>query len=153
MNETANNDTVHTTAALESCTAELAQAKERLLYISADFDNYRRRIEKEKIQWTQIGQEHVLRDFLELVDNFERAEQELADKSGFELLYKSAKKLLQTHGVEEMTHYSTFDPHLHEALMSAPAEGKESGTIIQVFQKGYMFKGSVLRPAKVSVVQ
>lgn len=155
MEELKNNEEKTGTAAekTETCAAELAQAKERLLYLTADFDNYRRRVEKEKLQWSQFAQEAILKDLIALVDDFDRSASELAGNVGFELIYKACKKMLQKYGVEEITQVTTFDPHLHEAIMSVPAEGKEPGTIVQVFQKGYMFKGAVLRPAQVSVVQ
>jgi len=139
--------------ALETCQTELAHAKEHLLYLTADFDNYRRRTEKEKIQWSQFAQEAILKDLIALVDDFDRSAGELSDKAGFELIYKSCKKMLQKYGVEEITQITTFDPHLHEAIMSVQTEEKESGAIVQVLQKGYMFKGTILRPAQVSVVQ
>lgn len=132
---------------------ELTKTQEQLKYLTADFDNYRRRTEKEKIQWSIFAQEAILRDFLEIVDDFDRSAAELSDKPGFELIQKSCKKMLQKYGVEEMTDVVVFDPNKHEALLSVTDETKEPGTIMQVLQKGYMFKGSVLRPAKVSVVQ
>jgi len=141
--------------------AELAALKERYSYLLADFENHRRREERERVQRTISFQSGVMLDLLGLVDNFERALKDVATANvadlqarlaGFELIHKSLLKILEKYGVTEITQVTTFDPELHEVLVQVPQEGKESGAIVDVLQKGYLLKGSVLRPAQVSVV-
>lgn len=138
---------------LDTCTAELAQSKERLMYLTAEFDNYRRRIEKERTQWAQNAQTPLLLDIIALVDNFDRAHQEMVNNPGFEMIYKSFTKLLTKYGLEEITENTVFNPAHHEALLQVSTEDKASGDIVAVLQKGYKHKGIVLVPAKVSVAQ
>lgn len=138
---------------------ELTQTKERLAYLTADFENFRRRTEKDRAQWMQIAQSEVLKKLIAIADDFDRAFRDLNVQEqsnqllGFELIHKALKKLLTSYGVEEMLDTTTFDPEKHEAIMHVPDTGKEPGTIIDVLQKGYLHKGSVLRPAHVSVAQ
>lgn len=69
------------------------------------------------------------------------------------MIAKALHKLLAAHGVEEIKQVTIFDPMLHEALVQVEMPGQPSGSIVEVLQKGYMFKGEVLRPAKVSVAK
>lgn len=142
---------------------ELKKTEEALKYLSADFENYRRNVAKERAQWMKNAQAGVLRDILGVVDDFERGLKELnehiADDSfrnriqGIELIYKSFLKLLHQHEVKEIDSNLSFDPRLHEAVVQVAVDGKEQGSIVQILQKGYMHKDSILRPAKVSVAQ
>jgi molecular chaperone GrpE len=152
---------------VEQCQAEVAQLKQELArfqdqykYALADLDNVRKRHERERIQIIQASQAALLRDLVAIVDDFDRTFQEFkkgdnldARLTGFEFIYKALHKLLTTYGVEEITQTQQFDPEIHEAISQEIVEGKESGTISQVLQKGYRFKGMVLRPARVVVVQ
>ena len=137
---------------LLECQQQLAQTKERLAYLNSDFENFRRRTEKDRSQWMQIAQTDVLKNVLTIVDDFDRALQTQHD-AGFELIHKALVKLLGNYGVEEMRDVTVFDPEKHEAIMHVAAADKEPGTIVDVLQKGYIHKGSVLRPAQVSVAQ
>ena len=138
----------------QACQQELAHVKERLGYLTADFDNFRRRTEKDRAQWMQSAQAAVLTDLIAIVDDFDRAFASGTEQlSGFELIHKSLVKLLIKYGIEEIRQLSTFDPLLHEAVMQVTAPDAQPGTIVTVFQKGYMLKGVVLRPATVSVAQ
>lgn len=148
---------------IQTITRELQHAKERAAYLAADFENYRKRMEKERLATFASAQGAVIADVLSIVDDFDRAFAELQQKqilekpelathlSGFELIYKSLQKLLQKYGVTEIEAQGTFNPELHEAVMQVDDPTIESGTIASVLQKGYRFKGGVLRPAKVSV--
>jgi len=145
------------------CEQELQQVKERYKYLLADFDNYRKREEKDRVARVQSAQADVLRDFLSLADNFERALNDMAiaqnseqlqqKLAGFELIYKSLCKIIESYGVTEMKDTVTFDPAKHEALMFVSQADAPSGSIVAVLEKGYLFKGTVLRPARVSVAQ
>lgn len=148
---------------LQSCKLELSHMVERAARLQADFENYKRRQEKERAQWYSSAQSMIFVDLLSIVDDFERALAE-ADKqsqtraqleqwfTGFALIEKSLHKLLAKFGVTAMADETTFDPEKHEAIMQVDSD-KESGSIVGVLQKGYMFKDAVLRPAKVSVAK
>jgi molecular chaperone GrpE len=151
------------TSEIETLKRDLQQAKERAAYLGADFENYRKRMEKERLATFASAQGVVLADVLTIVDDFDRAFAELQQKqlldkpefatylSGFELIYKSLQKMLQKYGVTEIEAKGSFNPELHEAVMQVDEPNLESGMIVSVLQKGYLFKGVVVRPAKVSV--
>jgi len=149
-------------AELEACKTEVSVWKDRCMRTMADFQNYQQRSEKERVMWMDRAQERVLKDVLGLFDDVDRAMQEIQKQdvssvqafvSGLELLHKQTIKMLEKYGVKEFTSYEQFDPELHEAITFVSAEGKQSGMIAQVFQKGFMYKDQVLRIAKVSVAQ
>jgi molecular chaperone GrpE len=145
---------------LETCQNQLTQAQSTLAYLTADFDNYRRRMEKERINWQLQAQNNVLLDLVICIDHLKRVLNDLtkngaqtidAHLQGIELTYKEMQKLLRKYEIEEVQ-TQTFDPELHEAIMQEVVEGKESGNIARVIEPGYIRKGMLLRPAKVSVV-
>ncbi|KKP29126.1 MAG: Protein GrpE [candidate division TM6 bacterium GW2011_GWF2_30_66] len=142
------------------CKKELEDGKERLVRVTADLQNFQRRVEKEKVQWINIAQTELLHGVLSVVDDFDRAmqesEKELSPEvkvffDGFSMTYKSFCKFLDDIGVKEITETKKFDPALHEAISQIDSVDNESGDIVVVAQKGYMFKNQVLRPAKVVV--
>lgn len=148
---------------LTTARQEAAQNKDKFLRISADFENLKKRTEKEKAQWTTIAQQTILLDLLDIVDDFDRA-LESARKSedhealtawliGFELTYKTLSKLLEKYGVQEIKDHEIFNPAHHEAVMHVDSAEHISGSIVAVLQKGFTLKGIVLRPAKVSVAK
>lgn len=152
----------HNQGALDACQAELARVKEQLIRVSADFENFRKRMEKERGQWVYIAQADVFKKLLPIIDDFDRAmaqrsEQETADQrawiSGFELIAKSLHKFLESMGVTEITENSVFDPQFHEAVSHIDSPEHTSGQIISVLQRGYSFKDTVLRPARVVVAR
>jgi len=145
-------------------TPEDESSKQQLLRITADFANYRRRMEKERIEWTHAGQMGVIKAMLPVFDDIERAfkaaETAAVDghtgfqavREGLALVERHMKKTLEELGVREVPVTGAFDPHFHEALMHAPVtEGVIAGSIVQVFSKGYMYKDIVVRHAKVAV--
>jgi molecular chaperone GrpE len=149
----------------QTVTVEEESFKDQFFRMSADFANYRRRMEKERTTWVQTGQNAIIQSFLPLFDDIERAF-EAAQKAaaadsahagvasivnGLNLVEKNMRKVLSDLGVQEVDCSGVFDPQLHEALMQTAAEGKESGAIVQVLSKGYVYKGTVVRHAKVSV--
>lgn len=146
---------------LLSCREELTVWKDRCLRITADFDNFKKRTEREKSSWIKMTQANILLDLLTIVDDFDRALEE-AQKNpshddfavwfkGFELTSKSLQKLLQKYDVQEIKDHDLFNPQFHEAVMQVESADHISGAIVDVLQRGYLFKGDVLRPAKVSV--
>lgn len=142
---------------VQTCQKELANYKERYAYLLSDFENHRRREVVETANRIIRAQSALFLELLPIVDNFERAFSGATTHglAGFELIYKDLVKLLEKNGVKPMTvtEDELFDPEFHEALMHVQQEGKQSGQIVQVLQKGYLFKGNVLRPAHVSVAQ
>jgi molecular chaperone GrpE len=142
---------------------ELEHFKKRCHYLAAEFDNYQKRSEKEKAQWTPLAQARVLKDMLPIVDDFERAlseslrhdvsEDVTSHVKGFEMILSSFQKMLESYGVREISDISSFNPEHHEAVMQVQSDDVESGDVVEILQKGYIFKDHVLRPAKVSVAQ
>ncbi|MEI7580976.1 MAG: nucleotide exchange factor GrpE [bacterium] len=149
----------------EQVVAEEESFKDQFFRMSADFANYRRRMEKERASWVQTGQNAVIQSFLPLLDDIERAF-EAAQKvagadhnhagvasivNGLSLVEKNMRKVLSDVGLQEIDCLGDFDPQFHEALMQTAVEGAAQGTIVQVLSKGYSYKGIVVRHAKVSV--
>lgn len=149
-------------AEVSPCCAENQDFKNKYLYLNADFDNYRKRIEKEKKQWAHYGEGNVLKSVLSLVDDLERGLQQLETQhvpqelqsqfEGFKLIFKSAQGLLSKFHVEEIE-AGEFDPELHEAIAQVDSEKHQPGHVVSVYEKGYKHNGHLLRPAKVSVAK
>lgn len=141
--------------------AQIADLKDRLMRQMAEFDNYRKRTDKEKAQNYDIGESDFLLKLLPVVDNFERGMSAMSEEDkassfgqGMELIYKQLTKLLDDEGVKEIEALGKeFDPALHNAVMQQPSEEYESGTVMQVLQKGYTFKDRILRHSMVMVAQ
>lgn len=141
---------------------ELNALKSQLLRVSADFANFKNRVTKERSEWEEFAQINIIGVFLPMIDDLERALDAAKDKvdqdglswlAGFELMYKNLKKSLDQLGIKEIDCSSDFDPEFHEALMQAESDEHDSGKIVQVLNKGYSFKGKVIRHAKVSVAK
>ncbi len=157
-NDSTPNDAQSFDAQLKECHMLVQEWKDKYFRLTADFDNYKKRLEKDQVSWQRMLQTGILLDVIAIVDDFDRA---FADPSlkkdtlpGFVLIYKNLQKLLDKYGVTEIKELGNFDPHYHEAVMNVPAdEEHKSGTVVQVLQKGYTFKDHVLRPAKVSIAE
>ncbi len=141
--------------------AQIADLKDRLVRQMAEFDNYRKRTEKEKAANYDIGASDFIQKILPVVDNFERGLDAVAEEEkdssfvkGVEMIYRQLLKALEDEGVTEIeAQGKEFDPMFHNAVMQQPSDEYESGTVIQVFQKGYMYKDRVLRHSMVIVAQ
>ncbi|MBT4594319.1 nucleotide exchange factor GrpE [bacterium] len=163
MEENKQNDEHATDETVE--VAEVVEKKpesceEQVLRISADFQNFRRRVEREKAEWADIAQCSVVKKFLTFVDDIDRAisaSDGLATESewleGFRIINKKLWKTLDDMGVKEIDCSGRFSPHFHEALVQVPAAEKASGDIVEVVEKGYTLHDTVLRHAKVSVAK
>jgi molecular chaperone GrpE len=147
-------------AEVEELKTENTSLKDQLLRKQAEFENYRRRTEKERGDIFKRGQKEVLIEMLSVLDNFERAmlsvaqgsAEEDALRQGFELIYKQFKDILGKLGVEPVESVGeTFDPHVHEAVTIEQTSEHEANTIISEFQKGYKLGDHLLRPAQVKV--
>jgi molecular chaperone GrpE len=139
---------------------ERASLYDKLLRRQAEFDNYRKRIERERSELYQHGREDVLLQFLPVVDNFERALSSLEEsegdaealRRGVELIHKQFKDALSKLGLEPVEAVGhTFDPHVHEAVTTEVTDKHKENTVIEEFQRGYKIGDRLLRPAKVKV--
>ena len=151
-------DTAKAGAELAKLTADLEELRQTLLRRQADFDNYRKRIEKERIEDSKRATARVIEGLIPVIDGFEHAlaahrEAEYENyRKGFELIYKQLADHLAKLGVERIDPLGKpFDPHLHQAMDRAETKDHDDGMILQVFQPGYVFHGRVLRPAMVRV--
>jgi len=141
---------------LEALRRERDELKDALLRRRADFENYRRRTERERAAAGAEAEAGVLRQVLGTVDNLERALEAGGGDSGLregvELTHRELLTLLDSLGVETLAPLGQrFDPALHQAIVHEPAAGFEAGTVAEVFRKGYTYKGRLLRPALVKV--
>lgn len=151
-------DSAKTDAEMAKLTADLDELKQTLLRRQADFDNYRKRIEKERFEDSKRATARVIEGLIPVIDGFEHAlaahrEAEYENyRKGFELIYKQLLENLTRLGVERIEPVGKlFDPHLHQAMDRAETSDLADGTILQVFQPGYVYHGRVLRPAMVRV--
>lgn len=136
--------------------------KKEYLFLMADFDNFRKRVLREKAELIKNGAEKALKGILPIVDDFERgleASKAVSDaesiRQGMELIYSKLVKYLSDNGVKAMeTTNAVFDPEIHEAVAMVPAaDESQKGLIIDTTQKGYTLNDKVLRHAKVVVAQ
>lgn len=135
-------------------------SRDRYLRVAAEFDNYRKRTERERTEsWTR-AQAQLVERLLEPLDDLQRvaavdAENTSVDSllEGVRLVERKLLRALESAGLEPLdAEGERFDPSLHEALMMSPTETEEEDDVVgQVFQKGYRFKGNLLRPARVAV--
>ena len=145
------------TEKLEEKLAEYEDLRVRQL---AEFENFRKRSEKEKAQMFEIGAKTVIEKLLPVIDNFERGlaavtedEKETPFAQGVELVYKQLLTSFDELGVKPIEAVGKeFDPNLHNAVMMVDDDSLESGTVAEEMQKGYMYKESVVRQSLVKVV-
>jgi molecular chaperone GrpE len=138
---------------------ELAEAKDKYVRLYAEFDNFRRRSAKEKLEMIQSANEQLLKSMLSVTDDFERAEKSFQDKNdkeaeGFFLIQNKFKKILEQYSVKAMEFgkETDFNPDLHEAITQIPAPSEKlKGKVVDVVEKGYLLNDKVIRFAKVVV--
>jgi molecular chaperone GrpE len=144
------------TAERDKLAAEKAELNDRLLRARADYENVRRRAERERFDYVQFAAMDLVKDILPVLDDFERAlKVETADRDyakGVELIYQRMYDTLKKVGLEPLEAVGRpFDPNVHEAVERVPTEEAEDQTVLGEFQRGYNFKGKLLRPAMVRV--
>ncbi len=151
-------DTERANAELTKLATDLDDLRQTLLRRQADFDNYRKRIEKERAEDSKRATARVIEGLIPVLDGFEHAlaahrEAEYENyRKGFELIYKQLLDNVTRLGAERLEPLGKmFDPHLHQAMDRTETTDHADGTILQVFQPGYLFHGRVLRPAMVRV--
>lgn len=145
----------------EKLKAEIAAKNDRLLRLQADFDNFRKRTAKEKLELAATIEQAFLKDLLPLLDNLSRATAATKDdksdaeslRKGIEMIRMETVASLGKHGLEPIdTAGKTFDPNYHQAVGTVKDDTKEDGMIAAEFQRGYMARGKVIRPSMVQVV-
>lgn len=151
-------DSAKENAEMVKLTADLEELRQSMLRSQADFANYRKRIEKERFEDSKRATARVIEGLIPVIDGFEHAlaahrEAEYENyRRGFELIYKQLLDNISKLGVERIDPVGKpFDPHLHQAMDRTETTEEKDGTILQVFQPGYVFHGRVLRPAMVRV--
>ena len=147
---------------LEVALAEAADYKDKYLRAHADFENAKRRLEKDKMNAVAYANESFAKDILAVMDSFDNAllsmenstedsSEVLANmKEGVNLTFEQLKKILEKNSIKEVACDGAFDPEVHQAIMQVECDDHEPGDVVQVMQKGYTIKDRVLRPAMVS---
>ncbi len=148
---------------LEAALAEAAEYKDKYLRAHADFENSKRRLEKDKMNAVSYANESFAKDILAVIDSFENAlasieganEENSSEvlekmKEGVKLTYEQLKKILEKNHIKEVDCSGAFDPEVHQAIMQVESDAHEEGDVVQVMQKGYTIKDRILRPAMVS---
>lgn len=139
---------------------KIEELNDKYQRLFAEFQNYRNRSEKEKSSMFDMGARNIIEKILPVVDNFERGIKALSEEDlespvgqGMDLIYKQMTKTLEDLGVEVIeAEGNEFDPELHNAVMQVENEELEENTVAQELQKGYTYKGAVIRHSMVSVV-
>jgi len=146
---------------IEKLEEEIKASEDKYLRLYAEFENFKRR-KNQEIETNNIYKsQKVITEILPSLDNLERALQVDSDneevkalRKGVEMVYEGILNVLKTEGVEEVeTENVQFDPNIHHAVMQGEESDKESGVILDTFQKGYKLKDRVIRPAMVKVNQ
>lgn len=160
--ENHNNEESQDTDKTAEYEATIADLKDKYLRQAAEFDNYRKRVLKEKSELIQNGGESVISSLLPVIDDFERALQNMeksddtaALKEGVELIYQKFMKTLESNGLKTIeTKEADFNTDFHEAVAMIPAPNDDSkGKVVDCVQKGYKLNDKVIRHAKVAVGQ
>jgi molecular chaperone GrpE len=146
-------------------TVEQINYKDMFLRLNADFQNYKKRVEKERSEWMLVAQISILKSLLPILDDLNRAiktadsiketqpESQQEWLEGFKLIQKNLTKELDDLGVKEIATDGQFNPELHEALVQVDDQTKPSEHIVEVLSKGYTFQGKVISHAQVSVAK
>jgi molecular chaperone GrpE len=154
-NRTAGDDS----SEVERLKQELQREHEMYLRALADYDNYRRRTERERSLAARSGKREIILSLLDVLDGFDRALQHMRDapssiSEGVEALHRKFVSLLQAQGVTPMLAVGeVFDPEVHDAIGSVESEDVEPGAVAEEVQRGYRWGDEVLRPARVRVAR
>jgi len=147
---------------VETLKAALAASEDRYHRVHADFENIKKRLEKEKYQALEYSNEKFAKDLIPVIDALEgaiKAKDAEADaetllekvSEGVELTMKQFLSILEKHGVKPVSEDEPFDPNIHNAVQQMDSENHETGEIVSTFQKGYKYKGRTLRDAMVII--
>lgn len=155
MNKKKTNKSTQTkkTKKGKNLTSELQETKDKYLRLYSEFENYRRRTSKEKIEMIHSANKDLLKDILPVIDDYERAVKANKENEieGFSLIFQKLKTTLEKYNVKKMEikKGDDFDSELHEAITSSPSDKKLKGKIIDIIEDGYHVSDSILRFAKV----
>ncbi len=146
-------------ARLEEAENKAAENYDKYVRALAELENYRKRAAREKADAIAYGNETLIRDVLPIIDSLDRATEHAgkaadvgAFKEGFKLVKDQLLCCLGKHGVEAIAAVATdFNPELHDAMLQVESEAEGHGKVVEEFEKGYLLKGRLLKPAKVSV--
>lgn len=135
---------------------ERDELRDQFLRRQAEFDNFRKRTEKERSEYVQYAGAEIVKEMLPILDDFNRAMKAPGGSpeytKGVEMIYQRMYDALKKVGLEPIdTDGRTFDPHLHQAIERVETKDAPDGTILGEFQRGYLFKGKLLRPSMVKV--
>ena len=145
---------------VEKLNADLDESKDKYLRLFAEFDNYKKRSIKEKLDFMKTASQETINAMLPVVDDFDRAKKSAEDEAsveqfseGVNMVYNKLKNTLKNLGLEEMVSTGeVFDPELHAAITEIPAPSEDmKGKIIDTVEKGYLLKDKIIRHAKVVV--
>jgi molecular chaperone GrpE len=146
-----------TSARLAKLEEQLKAEQQKYVYLYADFDNYKKRVSREREELIKYGFEKAARDVLQVADNLQRAVDHIPEstdknlRAGIQMVLDQLNQTLQRHGVETVAATGQpFDPNVHEAVGQQPADSP-AGTVIQEHQKGYVLHGRLLRPSRVVI--
>lgn len=146
---------------LEVALAEAADYKDKYLRAHADFENSKKRLERDKMNAVSYANESFAKDILAVMDSFENALASMDNsedssevfekmKEGVTLTHEQLKKVLEKNHIKAVDCEGEFDPEVHQAIMQVESDAHETGDVVQVMQKGYTIKDRILRPAMVS---
>ncbi len=152
------NDPIEETQ-LNTLETELNESKDKYLRLAAEFDNFRKRTAKERIELFQTAGKDIITDLLDVLDDVDRASKELEEakdshlKQGVSLIFNKLKNILQSKGLKAMeAKGAAFDPELHEAITEIPAPTADlQGKVVDEISKGYYLNDKIIRHAKVVV--
>ena len=154
------NEDVEDENALEKLKAELEEQKDKYLRLYAEFDNFKRRSAKERVEYTQMAGKDVITSLLQVLDDCDRAEKQIKNtdditsiKEGVQLVFSKLRSSLQSRGLKPMESIGQpFNPDLHEAITEIPAPTpKLQGVVLDEIEKGYYLNDKIIRFAKVVV--
>lgn len=144
---------------LEQAQVDLAEQKDKYLRLMAEFENFKRRTAKERIELIQTAGKDVIVSLLEVLDDCDRAEKQLAStddialqKEGIQLVFNKVRSIMQSKGLKAMESINTpFDVELHEAITEIPVPDDKKGKVVDEVTKGYLLNDKIIRFAKVVV--
>ena len=144
---------------LEQAQAEIVEQKDKYLRLMAEFENFKRRTAKERIDLIQTAGKDVIVSLLEVLDDCDRAEKQLAStddiavqKEGIQLVFNKVRSIMQSKGLKAMESINTpFDVELHEAITEVPVSDDMKGKVVDEVTKGYLLNDKIIRFAKVVV--
>jgi molecular chaperone GrpE len=152
------NEDISDESAVDRLQAELQEQKDKYLRLYAEFDNYKRRTSREKVEQMQTAGKEVIQSLLEVLDDTDRAEKQINNtddanlvKQGVQLVFQKLRSVMQARGLKEMQCIGTeFNPDIHEAITEIPSPGHE-GKVVDEVEKGYYLNNKIIRFAKVVV--